>query len=227
LALTACAAPPPIQPFYDPDEAANRERHAFNRAVDQAVLRPASGAYGGVPPPVRRGVTNVAENLTVPGDVVNSLLQGRGEAAVANTWRFALNTTLGIGGIFDVARAMGVEGRPTDFGETLHVWGVPEGAYVEHPFFGPSTDRDTVGGIVDIALNPLSLAASGPVSTAATVASVVARLGDRYDYSQTVDSILYDSADSYAQTRLIYLQNRRFELGQTGGEDDFIDPYEE
>jgi phospholipid-binding lipoprotein MlaA len=228
LLTSACAAPAPVQPHFDPDEANNRQRHEFNRQIDTAILKPASGAYGGVlPQPVRQGVSNFAGNLDVPGDVVNSLLQGRLGPAFENTLRFALNSTIGIGGIFDPARAMGVEGRPTDFGETMHVWGVPEGAYHELPFFGPSTDRDTVGAVVDVALNPVRLVLPVREGNIATVAKVGSTLGDRYQFSDTVDSILYESADSYAQARLLYLQNRRYELGQTGGEDDFVDPYEE
>lgn len=226
--VTACSAPAPVQPHFDPDETNNRQRHEFNRSVDRAFLKPASGAYGGVvPEPVRQGVSNFAENLDVPGDVVNSLLQGRVGLAFENTLRFALNSTIGIGGLFDPARALGVEGRKTDFGETLHVWGAPEGAYHELPFFGPSTDRDTVGAVVDIVLNPVRLALPVAEGNVVTVAKVGSTLGDRYQYSDTVDSILYESADSYAQARLLYLQNRRHELGQSGGEEDFFDPYEE
>lgn len=226
--VAGCAAPPPVQPHFDPDEAQNRQIHAFNRGLDKALLRPASGAYGGaIPQPVRQGVANFAGNLDVPGDALNSLLQGRPGPAAANVLRFALNTTVGIGGLFDPARALGIEGRSTDFGETLHVWGVPEGAYQELPFLGPSTDRDTVGALVDIAMNPVRLVLPAREGSLATVARIGSRLGDRYEFGETFDSVLYDSADSYAQTRLLYLQNRRFALGQTGAEDDFIDPYAE
>lgn len=227
-ALTACSAPAPISPHFDPDEAKNRQIHDFNRSIDQAFLRPASGAYGSIiPAPVKQGVANFSSNLGGPSDILNSLLQGRIGPAAENTLRFVLNTTVGIGGILDPARGLGIEGRPTDFGETLHVWGLPEGAYQELPFSGPSTDRDTVGALLDVALNPLRLILPAKEGTAATVARVGSRLGDRDRYGDTVDSILYDSADSYAQARLLYLQNRRFRLGQSGGDDDFFDPYEE
>ncbi len=226
--LAGCAAPPPVEPHHDPDEAQNRAIHEFNRGLDTALLKPASGAYGGVlPQPVRQGVANFARNLDGPGDVVNSLLQGRIGPAAENTLRFAVNSTVGLGGLFDPARAMGIHGRPTDFGETLHVWGLPEGAYQELPVFGPSTDRDTVGAIVDIVMNPVRLAVPAREGWVATAAKIGSTLGDRYQYSDTVDSILYESADSYAQARLLYLQNRRHQLGQGGGEDDFFDPYEE
>ncbi len=230
-ALTACGPQPAPQGFPDPNEAHNREIHDFNVALDKAVVKPLSGLMGdGSPGPVRKGVTNFAENLDAPGDVVNNLLQGRPGHAIENSFRFIVNSTIGIGGLFDPASAMGIEGKSTDFGETMHVWGAPEGAYVVVPFIGPTTDRDLTGSLVDFALNPMRLVLTSPASEAATVAGVFSRLGDRARYSETLDSVLYDSADGYAQARLLYLQNRRFELGQTVGEaadDAFLDPYED
>lgn len=231
--LCACAPPPAPSGMNDPDEAKNREIHAVNRAMDRALLNPASGVYGSIlPEPVRIGVSNFGNNLDIPGDVANNILQGRLGKAVENSLRFVVNSTVGLGGLFDPASAIGLAGDTTDFGETLHVWGVPEGAYQELPLLGPSTDRDTVGRIVDVALNPVRLAFPGRVGNAATVAGVASTLGDRYRFAGTVESILYDSADSYAQARLLYLQNRRYELGQTagdaaGGEEAFLDPYED
>lgn len=227
-ALAACAAPPPPAEPFDPSEAQNRQTHAFNKTIDKAFLGPASEGYGSVvPKPVQRGVQNFAGNLDLPGDVLNGLLQGRPGRAGANTLRFVINTTIGVGGLFDPARALGIEGKRTDFGETLHVWGVAEGAYNELPLLGPSTDRDTVGRVVDIFINPVRLAIPDEGRAALAGVGVASTLGDRYRFGDTVDSILYDSADSYAQARLLYLQNRRFELGQTAGESDFEDPYAE
>ena len=229
--LAACAQQPAPQGFADPNEVHNREVHAFNLAVDSAIVRPLSRTMGEGPPgPVRKGVTNFAENLDVPGDVVNNLLQGRPGNAVENTFRFVINTTVGLGGLFDPASALGIEGKQTDFGETMHVWGAPEGEYTVVPFVGPSTSRDLAGTLVDIALNPTRLVLTSPASEVATVAGFASRLGDRARYSDTVDSVLYDSADGYAQARLLYLQNRRYELGQTSGaaaDDGFLDPYED
>jgi phospholipid-binding lipoprotein MlaA len=232
LAQAACGPAPAPTGINDPNEAANREVHEVNKAIDRALVGPASNAYGSViPDPLRQGVQNFAGNLDLPNDVANGFLQGRPGPALENTLRFVVNTTIGIGGLFDPARAMGINGKPTDFGETLHVWGFAEGAYGELPFIGPSTTRDTVGKAVDVALNPLRLVLPTREANAATAAAVASRLGDRFKFDNTVDSILYDSADSYAQTRLLYLQNRRFELGQgTGdstGEEDFFDPYED
>ncbi|MDT8854567.1 VacJ family lipoprotein [Paracoccaceae bacterium Fryx2] len=227
--VSACTAPPPPATMNDPNEVANREVHDFNTSVDRALLRPASGTYGtSIPAPVKQGISNFSDNLGQPGNVLNGLLQGRPQNALENTLRFAINTTVGIGGLFDPARAIGLPGRKTDFGETLHVWGAGEGTYVVLPFIGPSTERDTVGAMVDFAINPLQLLLPRPESYVGPVAKIASRLGDRSQYSDTLDSVLYDSADGYAQTRLLYLQNRRFELGQApSAEDAYLDPYED
>ncbi len=235
LLLTACGPAPMASGVDDPNEARNRAIHDFNRGLDRTLLRPAATTYSTVlPAPVERGISNFATNLDAPGDVVNNVLQLRLGKAAQNTLRFAINSTIGIGGLFDPATAMGVPGDPTDFGETLHVWGVPEGQYSEVPFLGPTTDRDLVGVIVDVAANPVRLVLPQPESYYATGTKVLSGLSRRARYSDTVDSVLYESADSYAQTRLLYLQNRRFELGgaagtsETGFEDpyaDFEDPY--
>ncbi len=126
--------------------------------------------------------------------------------------------------MFDPAKAAGSPGTTTDFGETLHVWGVGEGNYVELPFLGPSTERDTVGTVVDYVLDPLKLVipSKNHISLYAKVGSI---LTERGRYSETFDSILYDSADGYAQARLLYLQHRRYNLGEAPPEDAFEDPY--
>jgi phospholipid-binding lipoprotein MlaA len=226
--LSACGPAPAPSGIDDPNEANNRQVHAFNRSIDHALLRPTANTYSSLlPEPIEDGVSNFAQNLDAPGDVVNNVLQLRLGKAVENTLRFAINSTLGIGGLFDPATALGVAGDPTDFGETLHVWGAPEGEYAEVPFIGPTTGRDTLGLVVDVALNPVRLVLPNPESYYATGAKIASGLSKRARYGDTVDSILYESADSYAQTRLLYLQNRRFELGQTAGgaEGGFEDPY--
>ena len=136
----------------------------------------------------------------------------------------------GVGGIFDTSTMLGLPGKPTDFGETLHVWGFDEGPYLEVPFSGPSTVRDATGTVVDIVMNPVRLAVPKREAMAATAIKLFSRVGDRDRFSETIESILYDSADSYAQARLLYLQNRRFTLnrGATATtEDEYIDPYED
>ena len=227
--LSACGPAPVPSGLDDPNEAQNRQVHEFNRSVDRMLLRPTANTYSTIlPEPVETGVVNFARNLDAPGDVVNNVLQLRLGKAAENTLRFAINTTLGIGGLFDPATALGVAGDPTDFGETLHVWGAPEGKYAEVPFVGPTTGRDVVGIIVDVAMNPVRLALPNPEAYYATGAKLASGLSSRARYGDTVDSILYESADSYAQARLLYLQNRRFELGQTAASGDgagFEDPY--
>lgn len=201
--------------------------HAVNRAVDRAVVRPIASGYGkSAPSPLRKGVSNFSSNLSLPGTVVNNLLQFRIEEAGANTFRFLLNSTFGMAGLLDVATEAGIARDPSDFGETLYVWGVKEGAYIELPLLGPSTSRAAAGKVVDLATNPLRYVLEGQDGAGTVSAGVLARLGDRYQYRDLVDSVLYDSEDSYAQARLLYLQNRRFQLsGET--QLDESDPYED
>ncbi|QDY69905.1 VacJ family lipoprotein [Qingshengfaniella alkalisoli] len=228
--LAGCATSSPdadITGVNDPYENVNRSVHDFNRGVDRRVYRPVANAYGVVFPKLaREGVANFSNNAGIPGQVVNNVLQGEVENTVHNTFRFLINSTLGVVGIFDPATSIGLERRDTDFGETLHVWGVGEGAYVALPFLGPSTQRDVAGDVFDFFLNPLSAVTAGPESYLPTGAWVLENAGDRYEFSNSVDSVLYGSSDSYAQTRQIYLENRRFELGDTE-QDSYIDPYEE
>ena len=227
LALAACTPAPVAQGIHDPAEAQNRGVHRLNVGVDRAVLRPASQAYGTVVPgPVRAGVSNFASNLGQPRLVVNDILQGQVDDAVTNTFRFLMNSTFGLGGVLDVASSMGIFRQDTDFGETLHVWGVGEGAYVELPFLGPSTGRDAVGTAVDFALNPLGWAdLSDDAAQVVTASRVGGALDRRFRFAGTIDGVLYDSADSYAQARLLYLQNRRFQLGGTDAATDYGDLY--
>lgn len=225
LALAGCNAPQ-ASGVNDPYEGFNRKVHGFNTTVDKNVIRPlASKTSKIVPEPVSRGVTHVADNLSLPGMVVNDVLQLNLGDAAHNTMRFLVNTTVGIGGLIDVATAAGAPERSTDFGETLHVWGMAEGPYTELPLLGPSTARDALGTVVDYALNPLRLLVPEDKIWVGTASKAYAKLDQRGRYSETVDSILYDSADGYAQARLLYLQNRRYELGQAPAESEFEDPY--
>lgn len=226
LTLVACgpATLPPGDQIADEHETRNRAAHEFNLALDRAVLGPSSDAYGNsIPEPVRQGVSNFASNLSQPSHVLNNLLQLRLGDAAQNTLRFAINTTIGLGGLLDPASAMGIPEEPTDFGETMHIYGFGEGDYVVHPVLGPSTTRDTVGMVVDLALNPIRHLVDTPESTYLMATSVASGLDSRYQFDTTIDSILYESADSYAQLRSLYLQQRRFELG--GADLAYEDPY--
>ncbi|WP_232829411.1 VacJ family lipoprotein [Tropicimonas sp. IMCC34043] len=179
--------------------------------------------------PLAQGLNNFGRNLDHPRMILNSLLQLRPGDAARNTMRFGINSTLGLGGVFDVARVAGMPERTTDFGETLHVWGVPEGAYLELPVIGPSTQRDAAGKVVDFAINPLWYVLGTPTNAVAVAFTLAPDVVDRVKYADTVDSVLYGSADSYAQSRQIYLQNRRYDLGggAVGSNDESIDLYED
>ena len=204
---------------YDPHEATNRKMHEFNRAVDRALLRPAGKGYSNaIPDDIEAAIGRVAFNLSIPSAVVNNILQGNMRGAITDTARFVVNTTVGVAGILDPATEINMPAATdADFGQTLYVWGVPEGAYAEVPFLGPGTNRSMAGKVVDIFTNPLSYVLPSPESYYGTAASLGARLSDRGQRSDTIDSILYESADSYAQVRSIYLQNRRFKLEQGPG----------
>lgn len=226
LALCACAAPTPVS-FDDPHETRNRKVYAFNLGFDSNVVKPlASGLTDAGPGPVIKGISNFSDNLVQPTAIVNSLLQGRIVEAGDHLTRFFVNSTVGLAGFLDPATSMGIPDRSTDFGETLHVWGVGEGNYVVLPLSGPSTERDAAGIIVDAVIDPMNFV--NGISAVVTIGSrLVSRLSDRGKYSDTIDSILYDSADGYLQLRLLYLEQRRFELGQSGGTENFEDPYED
>ena len=133
--------------------------------------------------------------------------------------RFTVNTTVGIGGLFDPASAMGIEGQSTDFGETLYIWGIEEGPYMELPLVGPSTARHTTGRIADLFMNPLTYVLPTPEAYYGTASSLAWALDTRDDFSNTVDDLFDNSEDSYAQARILYLQNRRFKLGDTQEEE--------
>jgi len=216
-AVSACAAPPVTETINDPFEEQNRRVHDFNKAVDTKILKPLTGGgnSSGETGPVMRSVGNFAGNLDMPRVIVNDVLQAKPQDATSNLVRFMINSTFGIAGIFDPATAWGLPERKSDFGETLHVWGVSEGAYVELPLFVPSTSRDTAGRVVDAALNPLSYVIPAPERAVIPVSRVAGTLSSRSENSEFVDDVLYNSADSYTQARLLYLQNRRFQLGQT------------
>jgi phospholipid-binding lipoprotein MlaA len=226
--VAACATPDAAsRDVFDPHEAENRRMHEFNRGFDRSLLRPVAHAYAtAVPDDIETVVIRFAENLSLPADVVNNVLQLNMRAAFQDTARFVVNTTVGLGGFFDPASEMGMAAPSnTDFGQTLHVWGAREGAFIELPVIGPSTTRDTYGMFVDLFTNPLTYVIDSPESLAGTAAGVASGLSRRDKFSDTIDQILYESADSYALSRSIFLQNRRFKLGGTD-DDTYTDPYD-
>ncbi len=226
LALTACAQHGPAGQVSDPYEAANRRAHKFNLAVDTALFGNGQkkGAVPKIPEPVTIAFGNFSSNLGMPSAVLNNLLQGKPGPALQDTFRFALNTTVGIGGLFDPASAIGLDAEQADFGETLYVWGVPEGNYLVVPLWGPTTERDWTGTVVDVVLNPMNTVLKWPDKGYAGVITLTGKAGNRQRFAKTYESILYDSADSYAAAKLLAMQNRNFELG---AEAEVIDPNED
>lgn len=163
VGLSACAAPNPAtldaNGIYDPIESTNRGIHEFNRGVDRFLFRPASRGYTRfIPDPIEDSFNSFSRNLSEPSDFVNSLAQGRFDVAGISLARFLINSTIGFAGLADPATDFGIPATDTNFGETLHVWGFGEGAYVELPFYGPSTTRDAVGVIGDLFTNQIGRA---------------------------------------------------------------------
>ncbi|HEY3653531.1 MAG TPA: VacJ family lipoprotein [Steroidobacteraceae bacterium] len=145
--LTAADAPP--LETYDPWERLNRFNYRFNARFDEAVFLPVSNGYRRVPSPIRSGVNNFFANLAEVDSVVNYTLQGRLGRGVRSLGRFAINSTIGIGGLFDFATKFHLAGAPTGFGTTLSKWGMHPGPFLVIPFFGPSTLREGVGLLGD------------------------------------------------------------------------------
>lgn len=226
MLLGACAKAPVPSGYADPHEVKNRRTHGANVKLDRALVSPASNVYGEVlPREVRDRVALFSDNAGLPGVVVNNILQGNIENAAHNTVRFVFNSTLGLLGLFDVATDIGLEERKSDFGETLHVWGAPEGDYVVLPFFGPSTERDGFGILVDFVLNPLSMALPKEVKHLPKATWVLSKFGDRYTFGDTIDEF-YNSEDGYELMQLYYLDSRRYELGIEVEDDELEDIYD-
>jgi phospholipid-binding lipoprotein MlaA len=226
--LAGCSPAEQPTEISDPFEAQNRAIHEFNKGFDERFLRSASEAYGEtLPAPVRDIIGNVADNISLTGDVVNDILQGQADDAVHNGFRFLINSTLGVGGLFDPAASFGLETRESGFGETLFTYGVPEGAYVELPLLGPSTQREAVGRVVDFFTNADSYALDGPSALAATGVGAVDLLNDRYELGGVIDEVFYESADSYAQARNLYIQNLRFRYSGENAAEQVIDIYDD
>lgn len=212
--------------IFDPFEETNRQIHALNKAVDSIALAPTSTVYGAmVPEEIRDAIDNSANNLALPGQVINHTLQGELENAVLTALRFTLNSTLGLAGLFDPASDFGLLALPTDFGETLAVYGFSEGPYLELPLLGGSTVRGTVGIVVDFVLDPLGVYIPTPTREYLFLLKGVDIIGDRLTYSDLVDVLLYESSDSYASQRIAYLQNLRYYVEIEPKIEDLEDPF--
>ena len=190
----------------DPMETYNRSMTRFNDTVDEAVLKPVATAYQqAMPSPVRTGVSNFFGNLGDAWSFVNNTLQLRGEAAMASFFRVGINSTMGLGGVLDVASEMRIDRYKQDFGLTLGRWGVPTGPYFVLPLLGPSTVRDTLALPADWRGNPLRELT--PVSTRNSLYAL--RIVDTRANLLRAENVLDDAAlDKYSFTRDVYMQLR-------------------
>lgn len=212
----------------DPYEPLNREIHGFNKAVDRRALRPAAQAYRAATPGlVKFLLGNALHHLELPRDFANHLLSGEVAAAGRAVARFSVNTVFGAGGLLDPATEFELPKEDADFGKTLAAWGMEEGIYYEIPFIGPSTVRRTIGRSVDLALSPTAY--FPPLFAFSALPETMTLLDARASNLSAADSVLYDSLDSYATTRSVYLQNRRaFVNGQgEAATPDLVDIFDE
>lgn len=225
LGMSGCASIPADERTpSDPWEPLNRTFYSVNTAVDKVTTKPLAKGYQKIMPgPVRKGISNFFSNLNAPRSAVNNFLQGKPRRGFSEIGRLLFNSTIGIGGLFDVATANGIEEYPEDFGQTFAVWGVPDGPYVMLPFLGPRTLRDAILLPADIVADPLF----HYENTSVRDKLYGVRLLDLRYRLLTADKFLEDSKDKYVTTRESYLQNREYEIydGDPPEDDDFFDEF--
>jgi phospholipid-binding lipoprotein MlaA len=185
----------------DPYEETNRDIFAFNDTVDSYVAKPISDAYKWVTPQfVQTGIFNFFNNLKNVNVVINDVLQAKFEQSAEDTGRFLMNSTIGLGGLVDVAKDVGLKQNDEDFEQTLAVWGVPQGPYLVIPLLGPTTARGVPGAILDTAANPASYVGM-PIQ-------LVSLLNTRANAQGSLDVVQEGALDSYVFIREGYLQTR-------------------
>lgn len=236
--LAGCATPPPaddpdavaaFNEANDPLEPMNRYFFELNYAADELLFKPLAGwYYVALPDFAQDGVRNALRNVRSPVVLANDLFQGETERAGITFGRFLVNTTLGLGGLFDVASRMGLEYHDEDFGQTLAVHGVDEGPYLMLPLLGPSNPRDAAGRIVDMLFDPLTyIGYFGGVDNIGLGAGVVEGLDTRARNLKTLDEIRKGSLDYYATFRSLYRQRRADEINNGESPPDSIGPGDE
>jgi phospholipid-binding lipoprotein MlaA len=210
----------------DPWEPLNRRIHAFNNNVDRFTFKPLAKGYEAVlPQPVRTGIGNFSRNLFGPLFIINNFLQGKVGRGFSETGRFLANSTLGIGGFIDIGSSMGLESHREDFGETLAVWGVPNGPFVIVPILGPRNLRDAL-------MIPLNFAADPSfwIQDDLTRWSLyLIRAVDARAQLFAAEALLEDSYDRYLSLREAYLQRRRYQIfdGSPPEDEGFYDDFED
>ena len=222
IGLGACAATPPANDQLavaeyneanDPLEPTNRFFYRVNDGLDTYLLRPIAVAYRTVVPgAVRRPVHNLLANMSSPVTFANDVFEAKPQRAGTTMMRFLINTTAGVGGLFDVATDLGYPEHVTDFGQTLALWGVGGGTFLFLPVLGPSNPRDVTGFGADIALDPLTWASFGGSKTLGFTRYGLTAVDTRERNIDTIDSIKKTALDPYATFRSLYRQNRAAEI---------------
>jgi phospholipid-binding lipoprotein MlaA len=234
LALGACASPgggraiPPKQSaaasdngeISDPLERMNRATFAFNDVLDRALIEPVTRGYRAiVPHPLRMGVRNFLRNLRSPVNVANQILQGDIEGGASDVARFAVNTTIGVGGLFDVAKDMGLPYEYEDFGQTLGTWGVGQGPYLVIPVLGPSTFRDAAGLAVDSFADPVRIYLYNTDQEGWDYARIIMTgIDTREQLLDAINDLRRNSIDYYAAMRSTYGQHRAAQVRDEAGD---------
>jgi phospholipid-binding lipoprotein MlaA len=218
LAVSGCAAPGPAasgaESFNDPLEDTNRTIFGVNQEIDKTVILPAAKAYRwAVIPPMRQAFHDFMQNLNAPVVFANDVVQGQFGLASQTFGRIAINTTMGMGGMFDFATQFGIPYHANDFGITLATWGFDEGPYLVIPVLGPSNPRDTVGMIADGFADPGDQVASAYHRMWASLArAVVSGIDERSRNIETLEDIERTSLDYYATIRSLYRQRRAAQI---------------
>ncbi len=191
---------------YDPLEPMNRGLFRFSQVVDHLVLQPVAKTYRFVTPrPARTRVRNFFQNLGEPVNFVNAILQGDANQAFTTFWRFVLNSTFGLGGVFDNASQWGLPYRAEDFGQTLGFYGLGSGPFLYIPIIGPSNFRDTTGLVADMFTDPVNYLEDTTVIVV-NVADGIQRRESLLDITRDIENT---SLDPYAAYRSAFTQKRR------------------
>ena len=202
----------------DPLKDLNQKTHDLNQTLDLQVASPVARFYKRITPDfIEMGVTNFTQNVEDLSIGVNNILQGKIKSGFSDLSRFTINSTIGIAGFLDIASDMGLEKHDGDFGQTLAVWGVPDGPYLVLPGLGPSTMRDTLAMIPDAFLTPLWLIDHDRTSYSLTAIDLI----DTRARYLGLESVVI--GDEYLFYRDAYLQSRQFEIKDGEIEDDFDD----
>lgn len=217
LGLAGCATTASAPSEADPFERVNRATFTFNQTIDRAVLKPVARGYRRcLPQFIRTGVTNFISNLAYSTTIANDILQLKLMDAVTDTTRLVLNTTFGIGGLFDPASHAGLPRNDEDFGQTLGSWGVPSGPYLVIPFLGPSTLRDAPSLYADYLTDVRHYIADNDIGFAFTGLSIV----DRRARLLQVEAAIEGAFDPYAVIRNAYLDRREYQVRDGDVEED-------